>query len=123
MEKLRSKKMDVNFQNQNGQPPVYSQPPVYPPQNGYGPNQPNFAAGEAPLSVGQWMLTLFLLAIPIVRFIMLLVWAFGDGNRSRKNFCRATLLWALIAIGVTLIFYLLCGSLLGGILRNLIATY
>lgn len=44
---------------------------------------------EEPLSIGQWMLTLLIMAIPCVSFIMLFVWGFGSGNQSRANFCKA----------------------------------
>jgi hypothetical protein len=30
-----------------------------------------------PISLGNWILTIILLAIPLVNVIMLLVWAFG----------------------------------------------
>jgi len=56
---------------------------------------------EKPVSMGDWMLTLFLTAIPIVGLIMLLVWAFGGGgSASKPNWARAVLIWALIAIAV-----------------------
>lgn len=55
---------------------------------------------EEPLSIGQWMLTLLIMAIPCVSFIMLFVWGFGSGNQSRANFCKACLIWWLIMIGM-----------------------
>ena len=52
-----------------------------------------------PLRVPEWLMTLIILAIPVLNIIMYLVWAFGrSGNISRKNFCKASLL--LIAIVV-----------------------
>ena len=32
------------------------------------------------MSVGEWMLTLLILALPLVNIIMLFVWAFGGGT-------------------------------------------
>lgn len=53
-------------------------------------------------SVGSWMLTLFIIGIPVVNLIYLLVLAFGSGAApSKRNFARATLIWALIALVVT----------------------
>lgn len=53
-------------------------------------------------SVGAWMLTLFVAGIPVVGLIYLLVLAFGSGAApSKRNFARATLIWALIALVVT----------------------
>jgi len=50
-------------------------------------------------SVGDWFVTIFVLGIPIVGLIFYLYWAFADGvNEAKRNFCRAGLLWALIAI-------------------------
>ena len=66
------------------------------------------------VSVGDWMLTLFLLAIPLVGLIMLFVWAFGGGTpASKANFAKAALIWAAIIIGLSII-----GMILGiGIFR------
>lgn len=47
---------------------------------------------EQPLTTGEWVLTHLVLFIPIVNIVMHFVWAFGDGNISRRNFCRARLL-------------------------------
>lgn len=53
-------------------------------------------------SVGSWMLTLFIIGIPVVNLIYLLVLAFGSSaTPSKRNFARATLIWALIALVVT----------------------
>ncbi len=38
------------------------------------------------ISVGDWMLTLFILAIPLVNIIFLFIWAFsGDANPSKAT--------------------------------------
>ena len=56
-------------------------------------------------SVGSWMLTLLVSSIPVIGFIYLLVLAFGSGAApSKRNFARATLIWALIALAVTVVF-------------------
>lgn len=53
-------------------------------------------------SVGSWMLTLFVCGIPVIGVIYLLVLAFGSGAApSKRNFARAMLIWALIALVVT----------------------
>lgn len=53
-------------------------------------------------SVGAWMLTLFVCGIPVIGVIYLLVLAFGSSaTPSKRNFARATLIWALIALVVT----------------------
>lgn len=60
-----------------------------------------------PLSVGQWMLTTLVLALPCVGIIMAFVWAFGDGNVNRKNYCRSALIWKAIGIGLVIIIYVI----------------
>jgi len=37
---------------------------------------------EQPLTTGEWLLTHLVLMIPLVNFVMLFVWGFGDGNIS-----------------------------------------
>lgn len=54
---------------------------------------------EPPVSFEEWMLTILVMAIPIVGFVMLFVWAFGSNtNTSKSNWAKATLVWMLIGI-------------------------
>lgn len=56
------------------------------------------------ISIGDWMLTIFLLAIPVINIIMLFVWAFsGETPVSKANFAKATLIWMAIIIVLSLI--------------------
>lgn len=58
-----------------------------------------------PMSVGDWMITILVLAIPLVNIVMYLYWALSDsGNLNRKTFCQASLLWFLILIAVGVVF-------------------
>lgn len=60
------------------------------------------------LSVKDWMVTILLLAIPLVNIVMLFVWAFSKGeNPSKANYAKASLIWALIGIGLYFIFFVL----------------
>ena len=73
------------------------------------------ATQRAP-SVGDWFITIFVLGIPLVGLIFYLYWAFADGvNEAKQNFCRAGLIWALIAFGLFFTMFLLGGmaALLG----------
>jgi len=70
---------------------------------------------NAPLSVGGWIGTLIVLAIPLVGLIMTFVWAFGNGNTSRKNFFIAYLILALIAIAICIVVWFIVLVPLGGI--------
>lgn len=58
---------------------------------------------EKPLSTGEWVVTHLILLIPFVNLIMHFVWAFSEGNISRRNFCRARLLLFAIALGLAMI--------------------
>lgn len=50
-----------------------------------------------PISIGDWILTFILLAIPLVDVIMLVVWAVStSAHPSKKTFAQANLI--LIAI-------------------------
>lgn len=73
---------------------VYNQP-VYPQ---YNPNM------EIPLTTGEWLLTMLLTAIPCVNIVMVFVWAFGNGNRGRKNYARAVLIYVGITILLSVFF-------------------
>jgi hypothetical protein len=63
------------------------------------------------LRVGEWFLTMFLLAIPIVNLVMALVWSFGGGaNPTKANFAKAYLLWMLIGLVFFIAFYVIFGA-------------
>ena len=73
-------------------------------------------------STGQWVLTLFLMCIPIVNLVLLFIWAFGAGTAtSKQNWARANLVWLLIAIILTIGLSVLAASMgysVVDILRN-----
>ena len=51
------------------------------------------------VSLGEWIITFIVLAIPLVNIIMLFVWAFSGGtNPNKQNFCKATLIVYLVGI-------------------------
>lgn len=56
---------------------------------------------SAVMTTGDWFVTQLVLAIPLVNIVMLFVWGFSStGNINRRNFCKATLIWAAIGIGL-----------------------
>lgn len=92
----QEKKTEEIQQNNNQQ--GYNQPNY---------NQPNYGGPnlEPPMTLGDWLITLLVLSIPCVNIIMFFVWGFGSGgNTSRKNYCRAALVFALIGIVISVIF-------------------
>ena len=71
---------------------------------------------KAVRTMGEWLITLIVLAIPCVNVIMYFVWAFGNGNENRKNFCRAGLIVMAVGIVLTLILYAVVGASLAAAL-------
>lgn len=62
-----------------------------------------------PVSIGNWILTFILLAIPLVNLIMLIVWAAsGSTHPSKKTFAVAY----LILIGIIIVLSILAGVVL-----------
>jgi hypothetical protein len=77
---------------------------------------------ERPLTTGEWIVTHLVLMIPFVNIVMHFVWAFSDGNISRRNFCRARLILfaCFLALGIIVVLGLL---LFTGVLAGLAAKY
>ena len=92
----------VTNPGQMTQPPTYGQGVFQnPPQQ--APQQP---MGENPVSLGDWMITMLLMCIPLVNIILLFVWAFGgDAKKSKSNWAKASLIWYGIMIILTVAFY------------------
>ncbi|MBS1572544.1 MAG: hypothetical protein JST62_09145 [Bacteroidetes bacterium] len=68
------------------------------------------------LTSGDWALNIFLASIPIVGFILLIVWALGDGNIHRRNWARGMFLIYIIifAISIVLLVFFGLGALILG---------
>ena len=64
-----------------------------------------------PVKVTDWVLTIFLTAIPLVGLILLFIWAFSnETNPSKANWAKATLIWYAIGIVLTFLFFMLFGT-------------
>jgi len=67
---------------------------------------------QRPMSVKDWLITLLIMAIPLVGIIMLFVYAFSEnGNENRKNWAKAYLIFMAIIIGIVLLCMLVFGSI------------
>jgi hypothetical protein len=72
------------------------------------------------VSVGEWIITILITAIPLVGLIMLFVWAFGDAAPpSKKNWAIATLIWYAIIIVLSIIFFGVFISIIGSMFGEL----
>ena len=56
------------------------------------------------MSVGEWLISMLIMIIPIVNIVMLFIWGFGSPD-PRRNYARASLIWMAICIGLAVLFY------------------
>jgi len=102
---------------------VYSQPSSSyspPPQTNYY-NTTNLNSNsfkDKPLTVGEFIITFILMGIPLIGFIMMLVWAFGsETNTNKKNLARAVLIMGVIIgvlYGIIMLLIFLIAAAAGG---------
>ena len=65
------------------------------------------------VTVGEWVLTYLIAAIPVGGLVMLFVWAFGsDTNPNKANWAKAALIWTAIVIGIYITFAVIFGAAL-----------
>lgn len=91
----------------------YQQPFQQPNYQQY--QQPNYqqyqqySAAEKPMGVGSWVGTILLTTcLGLISLILLFVWGFSnDVPLAKKNYCRAMLIVELIAVGVSILFFIL----------------
>lgn len=94
-----------------GQSTSYNQTPIYPQSYNQAPAQPE-------MTVGNWVLTIFLSGLGIIGIILLFVWGFSDSTPiAKKNYARAMLIWEAIAVGLVILLYVglfACVAAIGG---------
>ncbi|HEY3902089.1 MAG TPA: hypothetical protein VGM54_25985 [Chthoniobacter sp.] len=65
-----------------------------------------------PLTIGDWIITKIVLAIPLVGIVMLFVWAFSsDTHPSKKTFCQSALIIIGCIFGLGMLFVIVGGGL------------
>ena len=66
-----------------------------------------------PLSVTEWIVVFLLIGLPVIGFILVVYWSFGDNvNINKKNFSKAMLLLFVVTILLAIIFSLFFGQLI-----------
>lgn len=71
-----------------------------------------------PLTVNEWFVTILILALPLVNLVMYLYWAFADGvNINKRNFCRASIIWAVVGLVIAAVAVAFVGGL-GAVLEG-----
>ena len=59
---------------------------------------------EKPLTFGDWMVTILVLAVPLVNVVALIYWAASSGtNVTKQNYARASIAWFLIGLVIFLV--------------------
>lgn len=58
-------------------------------------------------SVGDWLTTFLIAAIPLIGFIFIIIWASEDKNKIKKNWAIASLIWTGILFILSVFFYVL----------------
>lgn len=71
----------------------------------YGTYAPSERDDYAPvMTVGDWIKTMLLLAIPIVNIILVFVWAFSStANPNKRNYFRASLILGAVSLFIILV--------------------
>ena len=76
-------------------------------------------SNQKPMSVKDWLITLLLMAIPVVGIVLLFVYAFGNNeNVNKQNWAKAQ----LIMIGIVLALVIFCLLLFGSIFAATMAA-
>lgn len=78
------------------------------------PNAPVYHAEPSPvLSFGEWLVTLLIMAVPILNMIMIFIWATdGKTNPNKSNWAKATLVFIGINIVIAMFFI---GTIIGSL--------
>ena len=79
---------------------------------------PPYTKKSTDMSIGDWVLTLILTAIPLVGFVCLIVWAVSSSpeKRSRKNWAIAQFILTLIGVVIAILVYAMYGASLAYLL-------
>ena len=76
----------------------------------------NVNYSDEPISVGEWVITAIVAAIPIVGIVMMLVWAFGKTtNPNKSNWAKAMLIVSIIMMLVMIIMMNIMPSMMESI--------
>ena len=68
------------------------------------------------MTLGNWIVTMLLMLIPIVNIVLIFIWAFGSNvNPSKKSYFQA----ALIFLAISIIFSIALGGVLSSFLISM----
>jgi nitrate reductase gamma subunit len=70
------------------------------------------SSNQKPMSVKDWLITLLLMAIPVVGIVLLFVYAFGNNeNVNKQNWAKAQLIMLVIVFAIVIFCLILFGSI------------
>ncbi len=68
--------------------------------------QTNPVLQKPPLSLGGWLLTVFLIHLPVIGFILAIIWAVdSSGDPGRQRYAQATLIFTVLMIVLAGLFF------------------
>jgi len=63
------------------------------------------------MRVGEWIVAMLLMMVPIVNIVLVFIWAFGsDVNPSKKSYFQAYLIMMAASFLLSIIFFILMGA-------------
>lgn len=92
----------------------YAPPPSPAPYIPNGAPQYNpYQMPQEEMTVGKWLLTVFVTSLGCIGLIFLFVWGFGEGPKARQNYCKAMLIWMAISVALAILMYVFMFVVLG----------
>lgn len=93
--------------------PNYSQPPQ---SQGYSGR----IEGAPVMTVGNWVITMLIMCVPLVNIVMLIVWAASSTeNPNRKNWAVAQ----LIFVAISIVFGILMAGVFAGMMGSMMQAF
>jgi len=78
------------------------------------PLNTGFNTNYKPMTIGDWLITFLIQAIPLVGIIMMFIWAFSDSTHpSKKTWAQAALIMMVIVIALMIILFAALWTLIG----------
>ena len=102
----------------------YTPPPIYTEQVRINTSpdadaKPPKGSKYAPISTIGYIFLMIGMALPVIGFILMLVFAFGGGNVNRRNYARALLFFLIIGLIVAIVGTVLFWSTISQLTENI----
>jgi len=101
-------------------PPAYDRPNYMNIPSADPDPKPSKDSKYAPVSIIIYMLLMVGMAIPFIGFILAIIFSFAGKSVSRKNFCRAVLIFMIIGMVLSIIAIVIAVYLIGPVVTAFI---